>query len=74
MRRSHPGGPALVQLGQVVHAGGLFDDHVHLQQNHRTSGRIHPTDTAEPQNTATEPENTATEPENVVTEPQNPVT
>lgn len=32
-RCSHPGGPALVQLGQVVHVGGLLDDQVHLREN-----------------------------------------
>lgn len=29
--RSHPGRPALVQLGQVVQVGGLLDHKLHLE-------------------------------------------
>lgn len=28
--RSHPGSPALIQLGQVIHVGSLLDNKVHL--------------------------------------------
>lgn len=31
--RSHPGSPALIQLGQVIHVGSLLDNKVHLQPN-----------------------------------------
>ena len=36
--RSHPGRPALVQLGQVVHAGGLLDHVLHLGQGSTPDG------------------------------------
>ena len=36
---SHPGCPALVQLGQVVHIGGLLYHTVHLERRGGETGR-----------------------------------